>query len=90
MEQLTDFETKLIRLLAQMQARYDALEYVVELIAINHGSTREKFQASLQKARAKALQNRLERMEDVDSLQAALIDDRPLPMNLDPGLPGGH
>jgi hypothetical protein len=82
---LTAFETELIRHIAALQARCDALEAVVEVIAINHGSTREKYQAVLETARERALQFRLERIEDQNPAAAAKIDDRPLPIVLESG-----
>ena len=87
---LTDFELGLTRKVMALQARCDALDAVVEVMALKLGSTRQKFLEGRKRVCAAALQKRLETVEAVDPSAACSIDDRtdsvPLDMNILRGL----
>jgi hypothetical protein len=73
---LSDSEAALVSHIINLQARIDALTAVVELLALNNGSTRDKFRHGLQTVIDASIQKRLEKLEAQSPRAAALVDLR--------------
>lgn len=73
---LEEIINALLGQLLALQARCDALETLVQILAVKQGSRRENVQAVMEKVRATYLQKRLARIEDRDPATAAQIDWR--------------
>lgn len=73
---LSDSEAALVSHIINLQARIDALTAIVELLALNNGSTREKFRHGLKTVIDASIQKRLEKLEAQSPRAAALVDLR--------------
>ena len=69
---IEDLTAKCIRL----EARCDALDTALCVLAIRHGIPRERIEAAIDKATALHHQKRLERIESLDPGLAASLDRR--------------
>lgn len=66
----------LIFQIINLQARIDALDALVQILAVGHGSNTEQFQAAHKKTVDAFVQKRLEKLENQSPAEAASIDLR--------------
>jgi hypothetical protein len=66
----------LVSQIVALQARVDGLQALVEILALNAGSDRQKVKATLKTVTESSHQVRLDRIEDLSPTAAALIDQR--------------
>lgn len=76
-------ELSLYTTILHLQARVDSLTSIVEVLALNAGSSREEFQDGRRTFFAAFLQKRLDHLEDQNPGLSALLDTRPDASGLD-------
>lgn len=76
-------ELALYTTILHLQARLDSLTSILEILALNAGSSREEFRDGRRTIYAASLQKRLDQLEDQDPGLATLLDTRPDASELD-------
>jgi hypothetical protein len=83
-----EIHAALVAQIVALQARVDGLTSLVEILALQAGSDREKFRKALKTVTDSAHQTRLARLEDQSPRAAAMVDRREDIAGLDLDLTG--